>query len=131
MNQSALHRLVCTGGKKRASVNYPVQQEECCRGQIKTKDDTIDSFIHTVTCIQNTRAPTSVQLFSSNCIFTLQEEETLSVSFIEPVLPSLTPVLQSREVSRQHRLDVKALALMCAEVHTLQRLNEADFYLPM
>lgn len=63
--------------------------------------------------------------------FILQEGETLTVSFIEAVLPSLTPVLQSREVSRQHRLDVKALALMCAEVQTLQRLNEADFYLPM
>lgn len=72
--------------------------------------------------------------FSSHCISTGKggnPHYAAPLSFIVAVLPSLTPVLQSREVSTEHRMDVKALALICAEVQTLHRFNKADFYLLM
>lgn len=100
-------------------------------GQIRTRDDT--KACHPEWHKNpNHRLHQECNFSSSHCFLAgrgRSSHSVASLSFIVIMPPSQTSVLHSREVSAGHRMDVKALALICAQVQALQRFNEADFYL--
>lgn len=121
---SVSHSFVCTVGKKEAcKVKCPFQEEE---DRLKRKK-THNRFFHPQCHMY---ASTSVQLSSCHCISHCTRRKpslSLSVLHMEAVLPSLTPVLQNREVSTEPRLDVKALALICAVGRLCKDLTKQIF----
>lgn len=79
---------------------------------------------------KSTDSPANVQLVS----FSLEVQSRghpLHSAPLPSVVPSLTPVLQSREVSAAARMDVNIPTLIRAQVQPVQRFNQADFYLLM
>lgn len=101
------------------------RREEDGLSEIQAWEDTIDSFILSVTCIQSM----SATYFPLLLYFPLQKGGNSHWAAFTVLHGGGAAFTDPWEVSAQHRLDVKDLALICAEVQTVCRFNKADFYL--